>query len=298
MNFAKYFIMIFILTFPSVSFCSGLDISVSLISDYYFIDGTVDMVIHIINNSGDKIRMTGFPVHHSEILLLYENKPIDIIEPFKDSTFQPMPDIINPRVAISQRIDLKTLFEIKNTGKYNLLYKDSILSFDIIPPYNPSKNYTAKLKTDFGNIDIKLLNNIAPETVKNFFILANRRFYDGLTFHRVIEDFIIQGGCPEGDGTGGPGYTIPAELSDRKHNRGTVSMARGRDLNSAGSQFFICVRPQASFDMKYTVFGTVINGMETVDLISGVKTTKHQKEPFDSPLSPVIIHSITIIEGA
>jgi len=106
----------------------------------------------------------------------------------------------------------------------------------------------------------------APNTVKNFIMLARAGFYDSLTFHRVIKDppFVVQGGDPEGDGTGGPGYTIDAEFNDRPHKEGTIAMARSNDPNSAGSQFYICLAPQPRLDGKYTVFGEVIEGMDVV----------------------------------
>ncbi|MBI4635217.1 MAG: peptidylprolyl isomerase [Candidatus Rokubacteria bacterium] len=108
----------------------------------------------------------------------------------------------------------------------------------------------------------------APKTVENFVTLAKRGFYDGLTFHRVVPDFVVQGGDPNGNGTGGPGYKIKAEFSSRKHVRGTVAMARSQDPDSAGSQFYITYGPQPHLDRQYTVFGQVVAGMELVDRIA------------------------------
>jgi cyclophilin family peptidyl-prolyl cis-trans isomerase len=107
----------------------------------------------------------------------------------------------------------------------------------------------------------------APKTVENFVTLANKGFYNNLTFHRVVPDFVVQGGCPKGNGTGGPGYTIPAEFNKQKHVRGTVAMARSQDPNSAGSQFYICYGATPHLDGNYTVFGKVTSGMEHVDRI-------------------------------
>jgi len=106
----------------------------------------------------------------------------------------------------------------------------------------------------------------APNTVKSFIYLTHVGFYDSLSFHRVIKDppFVVQGGDPRGDGTGGPGYTIDAEFNDRPHREGTLSMARSSDPNSAGSQFYICLAPQPHLDGNYTVFGEVIEGMDIV----------------------------------
>jgi len=134
----------------------------------------------------------------------------------------------------------------------------------------------AVIETRFGEIEIEFLSDKAPGHVKNFVDLAKKGFYDGTTFHRVIPGFMIQGGDPntkdreggrERHGTGGPGYTIKAEFNDVPHKRGVVSMARAQDPNSAGSQFFICVKDSAFLDRQYTAFGRVVRGMEVADKI-------------------------------
>ncbi len=118
-----------------------------------------------------------------------------------------------------------------------------------------------------GEIRIELFPEDASATVENFVKLAKKGFYDGLTFHRVVPGFVVQGGDPKGDGTGGPGYTIKAEFNGRKHVRGTVAMARSQHPDSAGSQFYITFGPQPHLDSNYTVFGQVVSGMELVDAI-------------------------------
>ncbi len=126
----------------------------------------------------------------------------------------------------------------------------------------------AVIETEKGRIQVELYEEDAPGTVENFVKLIQEGFYDGLTFHRVIDDFVIQGGCPKGNGTGGPGYTIKCELekNPNKHERGSLSMAHaGRD--TGGSQFFICHSPQPHLDGKHTVFGKVTEGLEVVDQI-------------------------------
>lgn len=131
----------------------------------------------------------------------------------------------------------------------------------------------AILDTDRGNIVIELYPSVAPKTVENFETLIKKGFYNGLTFHRVVPGFVVQGGDPNGNGTGGPGYTVPAEISTtEKHLRGTVAMARtGDEVNperrSSGSQFYICLEPQPFLDGKYTIFGGVVEGMDVVDKI-------------------------------
>ncbi|MFD2611958.1 peptidylprolyl isomerase [Paenibacillus gansuensis] len=127
------------------------------------------------------------------------------------------------------------------------------------------KKGSIKLKTG-GEVIIQFFPEEAPNTVANFEKLANSGFYNGLTFHRVIKGFVAQGGCPNGTGSGGPGYTIKCEVATNvsKHERGTLSMAHaGRD--TGGSQFFICYEPQPHLDKNHTVFGKVISGMEFVD---------------------------------
>jgi peptidyl-prolyl cis-trans isomerase B (cyclophilin B) len=133
---------------------------------------------------------------------------------------------------------------------------------------------SASIETGFGEIEIKFFPDIAPNHVNNFLQLAKMGFYDGTTFHRVIPGFMIQGGDPNSrehdrslHGMGGPGYTIKAEFNKRPHKRGTLSMARSADPDSAGSQFFICVSDAGFLDRQYTVFGEVVSGMETVDKI-------------------------------
>jgi len=133
---------------------------------------------------------------------------------------------------------------------------------------------TAVIETKFGNLELKFFPDAAPNHVKNFIDLAKKGFYDGTIFHRVIPGFMIQAGDPNTKnpdrskhGMGGPGYTVKAEFSDKPHKRGTLSMARAADPNSAGSQFFICVAPASFLDKQYTVFGEVVSGMEAADKI-------------------------------
>lgn len=146
-----------------------------------------------------------------------------------------------------------------------------------------------------GVIKLELYPKIAPESVKNFISLANSKFYDGLIFHRVISGFMIQGGCPKGNGTGGPGYNIKGEFSANgvdnslSHERGVISMARAMAYDSAGSQFFICHADSQFLDGQYAAFGKVIEGMDVVDAIASVKTNSQ-----DKPLQDQVIDSIRV----
>ena len=149
----------------------------------------------------------------------------------------------------------------------------------------------------FGTIELELYKDVAPITVDNFIKLVKKGFYNGLTFHRIIKGFMIQGGCPLGNGTGGPGYQIKGEFlangvnNPLKHTRGVISMARAMNPDSAGSQFFIMHQDAPHLDGQYAAFGKVIKGIEVVDAIASVKTDFR-----DMPLNKVIIKSIKIEE--
>lgn len=148
---------------------------------------------------------------------------------------------------------------------------------------------------DGGVIKAELYPEIAPISVENFIKLAGSGFYNGLIFHRVIPGFMIQGGCPDGTGMGGPGWTIKGEFSsngvqnDLKHTRGVLSMARAMSPNSAGSQFFIMHETSPHLDGQYAAFGKVIEGMEVVDKIAAVRT-----DYMDKPLEPQVIELMTV----
>lgn len=151
---------------------------------------------------------------------------------------------------------------------------------------------------DGAKIGIELDTNAAPKTAANFAKLVSQGFYDGLTFHRVIDGFMIQGGDPEGNGTGGPGYTIEGEFEENgvpnplKHERGVISMARASNPNSAGSQFFIVQADAPSLDGKYAAFGKVVMGMDEVDKIAKMAT-----DPNDRPKEPVVIKDAYFVDS-
>jgi len=156
-------------------------------------------------------------------------------------------------------------------------------------------NYTATMKTSMGTIVIQLNADVAPNTVNSFVFLAQKGFFNGLTFHRVIPGFIIQGGDPKGDGSGGPGYSTNDEPNKVRNTRGTISMAKVSGASSFGSQFFINLKDNPSLDYdnptanKFYPFATVTSGMNVVDAIAAVPTDSNNK-----PLTPVVIESVTI----
>lgn len=147
------------------------------------------------------------------------------------------------------------------------------------------------IETDYGTMKLELYRDVAPIHVDSMLARVREGFYDGLIFHRVIDGFMIQGGDPKGNGTGGPGYTLPAEFSKVKHIEGTLSMARSQNPNSAGSQFFICLAPASHLDGQYTVFGQLMDGFDTLHKIGKVPTGS-----MDRPLKDVVIRKMTILK--
>ncbi|MFN7972426.1 MAG: peptidylprolyl isomerase [Acidobacteriota bacterium] len=161
----------------------------------------------------------------------------------------------------------------------------------IAPKYDKAKRYSVAMETSMGAFEIELSPDKAPNHVSNFVSLSASGFYDGLTFHRVVDGFMIQGGDPKGDGTGTAGYKLRAEPNDLKHEKGAVVMARGDDPNSASCQFYICLAPQPKLDGAYTVFGHVVKGMDVVEKIGKVKTGAE-----DRPVEKVTITKVTVSE--
>ena len=162
--------------------------------------------------------------------------------------------------------------------------------------YKMAQNPIVTITMENGSvIKAELYPEIAPESVNNFISLINKNFYDGLTFHRVIYGFMIQGGCPLGNGTGGPGYHIKGEFSQNgfennlKHTPGVLSMARSMFPDSAGSQFFLMHKDAPHLDGAYAAFGKVIEGMDVVNAIAEVDT-----DYSDKPLTPQVMKSVTV----
>lgn len=154
---------------------------------------------------------------------------------------------------------------------------------------------TGTIQTKFGDISIEFFPDAAPKTVENFKKLTKSGFYDGLVFHRIVPGFVIQGGDPNTKnsanrsnwGTGGPGWMVKAEFNKNKHSRGTLSMARAQDPNSAGSQFFIVLKDASFLDGQYTVFGRVTAGMDAVDKIAALKCDSADA-PMDAEQAKII----------
>ncbi len=171
--------------------------------------------------------------------------------------------------------------------------KSETVSFDLFEW--PLDRVEAVMETQLGIMVFRFEPGKAPRTVENFVKLVLDGFYDGLTFHRVIEGFMIQGGCPRGDGSGDPGYSIPAEFNDISHRRGVVSMARSNDPDSAGCQFFVMDADTPTLDWSYTAFGRLVDGFDTLDAIAGVETTdNYHGTAKDRPVKPPQIIKVEI----
>jgi len=155
-----------------------------------------------------------------------------------------------------------------------------------------NKKYQVQLTTSMGELHLNLTPKVAPEHCRNLIGLARIGHYDGLIFHRIISGFMIQGGCPDGNGMGGPGYKIDAEFNDTPHVEGVLSMARSSDPNSAGSQFFVCLANSDFLDGQYTAFGKATEeSLEVLREIGAVKT-----DSSDRPLEDVTITKATVVE--
>lgn len=170
-------------------------------------------------------------------------------------------------------------------------------------PIKPYDDPHAVFTMEDGGVFVAELNKeLAPKTVENFIRLAEQEFYDGTVFHRVLPGFMAQGGSPEGKGMGGPGWTIDLETNPGlRHERGSLAMARKRDPNSAGSQFYICYDPQPGLDDKYAVFGKIVRGMEVVDAIKkgSPNPAEMQKRGMAGPDEgfPSTLQSVRIVDG-
>ena len=214
------------------------------------------------------------------------------------------PRRLEPHSYFGQVIDLAGHFPVlSEVGDYQLTYEAGDLKADsvqlnIIQAYNETSSYKAVIKTPKGDLTLQLFREDAPLTIRNFVDLARQGFYNGLTFHYVRPGDILMGGAPRSDGSGGSGFAVPPEFNSRQHLAGTVAMVRGADPGSASSQFYICLTPQPERDNRFTVFAQVIEGMDTLNLLSQTPTSETTQRPFYQPLEPLIMESITIVETA
>src|SRR5881394_3274396 len=170
------------------------------------------------------------------------------------------------------------------------------------PTMNGS-NEVAIIKTSEGDMIVQFWNDAAPNTIENFKKLARSGFYNGTIFHRIVKGFMIQGGDPnskdpakeESYGQGGPGYKIKAEFNNNSHERGVISMARGPEPDSAGSQFFICLAPVRRLDGQYTTFGKLIRGVDVLEKIGDTPVTRNNAGEISKPTKRMVIESVKIV---
>jgi peptidyl-prolyl cis-trans isomerase B (cyclophilin B) len=170
------------------------------------------------------------------------------------------------------------------------------------PPMS-TPNEVAVIKTNEGEMVVQFWTDAAPDTIQNFKKLARQGFYDGTIFHRIVKGFMIQGGDPNSKdpakessyGEGGPGYKIKAEFNNHSHDRGVISMARGPDPDSAGSQFFICLAPVRRLDGQYTTFGKLIKGNDVLDKIGSTPAERNAQGEMSKPTKRVVIESVKIV---
>ena len=172
-----------------------------------------------------------------------------------------------------------------------------IKSWDFPPDMaiDQSKTYIATMKTNKGEVELELFANETPFTVNNFVFLANEGFYNGTKFHRIIQDFMIQGGDPTATGRGGPGYTFNDESITRDYTRGTIAMANAGP-NTNGSQFFIMHKDEARLPKNYVIFGQVVKGIEVIDDIAATPVELNEVNELSKPTEDIIINEITIRE--
>jgi len=169
-----------------------------------------------------------------------------------------------------------------------------------------TSNEVAVIKTNEGEMVVQFWTDAAPNTIENFKKLARQGFYDGTIFHRIVKGFMIQGGDPnskdpakESDyGAGGPGYKIKAEFNNHSHDRGVISMARGPDPDSAGSQFFICLAPVRRLDGQYTTFGKLIKGADVLEKIGDTPVERNAQGEMSKPTKRIVIESVKIVPAA
>jgi peptidyl-prolyl cis-trans isomerase B (cyclophilin B) len=166
-----------------------------------------------------------------------------------------------------------------------------------------TSNEVAVIKTNEGEMVVQFWTDAAPSTIENFKKLAHQGFYDGTIFHRIVKGFMIQGGDPNSKdpakestyGQGGPGYEIKAEFNNHSHNRGVISMARGPDPDSAGSQFFICLAPVRRLDGQYSTFGKLIKGDDVLDKIGNTPVERNAQGEVSKPAKRIVIESVKIV---
>lgn len=185
--------------------------------------------------------------------------------------------------------------EVKEVEKIEIIKTDNNMNLDpSTHKLEEGKKYLAVIKTNKGDMKVELFADKTPNTVNNFVYLAKEKFYDGIVFHRIIKDFMIQAGCPKGDGTGDAGYKFDDEKFEGEYTRGTLAMANAGP-NTNGSQFFI-MHKDNQLPPNYIIFGNIVEGLDTLDKIAEVEVSASMMGEMSVPVEPVMINTIEIIE--
>ncbi len=276
-----------------------LDVTMETDKKAYMTGDEIKLIFTVKNNSpGDVSNAEGIKFEDFLKVLDPSGKELERASVPQRTTREYQPGIVAPGCSFTAFVDLKALFAgLTAPGSYFVNWQHLVHGVPPVVPFevfDVANQPTATIETNFGNIVITFFSDVAPGHVDNFIKLAKKGFYNGLTFHRIVKGFMMQGGCPNGDGTGDPGYKIKAEFSDRKHLEGTVAMARGGAPDSAGSQFYICFKPQPMLDSSYTVFAQVVEGMDVVRKIEAECATADKQKP----LKPVYMKKVTVNEPA
>lgn len=278
-----------------------LTILMRMTAPFYDVSGPLEVALRLQNDTGAPFSPAPGMLLDAEIVLKDRSGKVLQKSGVIEREGAKLPAVIPPGQIYDRSIDLRLGYpELTTPGCYSVTWDDPKINCTpaevrVAPKYDKTKQYVATMETSKGTIVIELSPDKAPNHVSNFVSLAASGFYDGLTFHRVIEDKLIQGGDPKGDGTGSAGYKLRAEPNDLKHEKGSLAMARGDDPNSASCQFYICITPQPKLDGAYTVFGRVVQGIEVAEAIGKVKTDSANPE---RPAEPVTITKITVSEKA
>jgi peptidyl-prolyl cis-trans isomerase B (cyclophilin B) len=276
-----------------------LDVTIKADADVYLPNTPVNLTF-TIENKTDKEVVLDSALEFTEGLDVRgpDGKPLTMakVEP-KAEAIKNQPGVLAPKAFFGGTVDIAPLFaDIKNEGKYTVSWRHPKLEASNMLTVEVLKKYISIEIEGFGTVIIKPYPEYAPKTVEHIVGLIKTNFYDGLTFHRIIKGFMIQGGDPNHDGTGGSGTPVVGEfktqdLSKVKHVDGAVSMARSTDPDSGDSQFFICLGPQPRLDGQYTVWGQVVQGLDVVQRIGLLQTDAR-----DKPSQSVVMKKVTYVE--
>ena len=271
-----------------------LDVAFQPARKFFEPDGPLEVLVVMQNRSTVPVPTAGIVLDDQMEVTDRSGKPIEKKQ-LLESEGAKLPETIAPGARLDRTIDLRHAYPgLAEPGCYHVRWNNPKIhsrapELRVAPHYDPKAEHVVTMETTMGSVTFALLGAEASNHVFNFVQLAASGFYDGLTFHRVIDGFMIQGGDPNGDGTGSAGYQVQAELGDLKHETGSLAMARGPDVNSASCQFYVCLSPQPRLDGQYTVFGKVVEGMDVVTAIGKVKTGSN-----DRPVEPVVIEKMTV----